>query len=61
MANLQIRDPDPVHQILKQGCIGDSRKRRRQALMALAALAQDENTQPFDPSPEDRIRQDRAR
>jgi hypothetical protein len=61
MAKLQIRDPDPVHQILQQGCVGDSRERRRQELIALAALAQDEETQPFDPSPDDLIRQDRQR
>ena len=61
MANLQIRDPDPVHQILQQDCVGDFRERRRQALMALAALAQDEEIQPFDPSPEDLTRQDRQR
>ena len=69
--------PDPLHQILQlsarrslsqqalsvlqQACGGDPRERRRQALMELAVLAQEEGIQPFDPSPEDLIRQDRGR
>jgi len=46
---------------LQQACGGDPRERRRQALMELAALAQEEGTQPFDPTPEELIRQDRER
>jgi plasmid stability protein len=46
---------------LQQACGGDPRERRRQALMELAVLAQVEGIQPFDPSPEDLIRQVRER
>jgi plasmid stability protein len=46
---------------LQQACGGDPRERRRQALIELAALAQEEGTQSFDPSPEELIRQDRER
>lgn len=46
---------------LQQACGGDPRERRRQALMELAVLAQEEGIQAFDPSPEDLIRQDRER
>jgi plasmid stability protein len=46
---------------LQQTCGGDPHERRQQALMELAVLAQEEGIQPFDPSPEDLIRQDRER
>ena len=46
---------------LQQACGGDPRERRRQALMELAALAEEAGCQRFDPSPEDLIRQDRER
>jgi len=52
-----------VHELLdmQQACGGDPREQRRQALLELAAMAQEKATQPFDPSPEDLIRQDRER
>lgn len=52
-----------VHALLdlQQACGDDPRERHRQALLELAALAQEQGTQPFDPSPEDLIRQDRER
>ena len=46
---------------LQQACGGDSRERRRQALDAFKALADRRGCEPFDPSPEELIRQDRAR
>jgi plasmid stability protein len=46
---------------LQQACGGDLRERRRQALTELAALAREEETQPFAPSPGALIRQDRER
>ncbi len=46
---------------LQQVCGGDPRERRRQALADLQAWARQENLVPFDPSPEELIRQDRSR
>jgi plasmid stability protein len=46
---------------LQQACGGDVRERRRQALSDLQALADEAATKAFQPSPEDLIRQDRAR
>ncbi|EDY38289.1 hypothetical protein CPCC7001_1168 [Cyanobium sp. PCC 7001] len=46
---------------LQQACGGDPRERRRQALADLEALAVEQAGQPFDPPPEDLIRQDRSR
>ncbi len=46
---------------LQQVCGGDPRERRRQALADLQALARQENLVPFDPSPEELIREDRSR
>ena len=46
---------------LKQACGGDGRERRRQALADLQALALAAGTPVFDPSPEELIREDRAR
>lgn len=46
---------------LQQACGGDPRERRRQALADLQALAVKDNLRPFDPSPEELIRQDRSR
>ena len=46
---------------LQQACGGDGRERRRQALADLQALALAAGTPVFDPSPEELIRQDRAR
>lgn len=46
---------------LQQACGGDPRERRRQALEALKALAEQQPTHLFEPSPEELIRQDRAR
>ena len=46
---------------LQQACSGDGRERRRQALVDLQALAIAAGTTVFDPSPEELIRQDRAR
>jgi plasmid stability protein len=46
---------------LQQACGGDPRERRRQALAALQALAQERGSRPFDPAPEELIRQDRSR
>ena len=42
-------------------CGGDGRERRRQALADLQALALATGTPVFNPSPEELIRQDRAR
>ena len=47
--------------ICKQACGGDGRERRRQALADLQALALAAGTPVFDPSPEELIREDRAR
>jgi plasmid stability protein len=46
---------------LQQTNGGDPRERRRQALADLQALAQARGRRPFDPSPEELIRQDRSR
>jgi plasmid stability protein len=46
---------------LQQACGGDPRERRRQALADLQALAEEQGRRPFDPSPEEWIRQDRSR
>ena len=46
---------------LQQACGGDPRERRRQAVAGLQALARQENLAPFDPAPEELIRQDRSR
>jgi len=46
---------------LQQACGGNPRERRRQALADLQAWATLEKLAPFDPSPEDLIRQDRDR
>ena len=46
---------------LQQACGGDHRERRRQAVADLQALARQENLAPFDPTPEELIRQDRSR
>lgn len=46
---------------LQQACGDDPHERRRQALADLQAWATQEKLAPFDPSPEDLIRQDRAR
>jgi plasmid stability protein len=46
---------------LQQACGGDGRERRRQALADLQALALAAGTPVFDPSPEELIREDRAR
>jgi plasmid stability protein len=74
MPSLQIRDcPEPLHQLLQlrarhhhrslsqQACGGDARERRRQALEALKGLSEQQPTRLFEPSPEELIRQDRAR
>jgi hypothetical protein len=45
----------------QQVCGGDGRERRRQALADLQALALAAGTPAFDPSPEELIREDRAR
>ena len=46
---------------LQQACGGDSRERRRQALVDLRNLAQEQGRRSFSPSPEELIRQDRSR
>ena len=46
---------------LQQACGGDPRERRRQAVADLQALARQEKLAPFDPPPEELIRQDRSR
>ena len=46
---------------LQQACGGDPRERRRQALADLQALADERGRHPFDPAPEELIRQDRSR
>jgi plasmid stability protein len=46
---------------LQQACGGDPRERRRQALADLQALAEEQGRRPFDPCPEEWIRQDRSR
>ena len=46
---------------LQQACGGDPRERRRQAVAGLQALTRQENLGPFDPPPEELIRQDRSR
>ena len=46
---------------LQQACGGDPRERRQHALNALQAMAQQLPPRPFDPSPEELIRQDRDR
>ncbi len=46
---------------LQQACGGDPRERRRQALADLEALAVEKAGRPFDPPPEELIRQDRSR
>ena len=46
---------------LQQACGGDPRERRRQALTELQVLAEQAGGRPFEPSPEDLIRQDRWR
>ncbi len=46
---------------LQQACGGDPRERRRQALTELQVLAKQAGGRPFEPSPEDLIRQDRSR
>ncbi len=46
---------------LQQACGGDPRERRRQALVDLQALADEQGKRPFDPSAEELIRQDRSR
>jgi len=46
---------------LQQACGGDGRERRRQAIVDLQALALAAGTPVFDPSPEELIREDRAR
>ena len=45
----------------QQACGGDGRERRRQALVDLQVLALAGGTPVFDPSPEELIREDRAR
>ena len=45
----------------EQACGGDDRERRRQALADLQVLALAACTPVFDPSPEELIREDRAR
>ncbi|MCS5698645.1 hypothetical protein NZK32_06275 [Cyanobium sp. FGCU-52] len=55
MATLQIRDlSDPLHQLLQL-------RGRRQALAELQTMAEERGGRPFDPSPEELIRQDRSR
>ena len=46
---------------LQVACGGDARERRRQALDELRALANEQGNRPFDPSPDELIRQDRSR
>lgn len=46
---------------LQQLCGGDPHERRRQALAELQSLANQQPSQRFEPSPEELIRQDRAR
>jgi len=46
---------------LQNACGGDARERRRQALVELRALAEQQGRRPFDPAPEQLIRQDRSR
>lgn len=46
---------------LQQACGGDPRERRRSALADLQAWATEEKLVPFDPSPEELIREDRSR
>jgi plasmid stability protein len=46
---------------LQQACGGDPRERRRQALADLQALAEEQGRRPFDPSPEEWIREVRSR
>ena len=46
---------------LQQACGGDSRERRRRALADLQTLVDQAATTTFQPSPEDLIREDRAR
>jgi plasmid stability protein len=62
MATLQIRDmPDPLHQLLQLRARRHHRSLSQQALADLQAWATHEKLAPFDPSPEDLIRQDRDR
>ncbi|MCS5704682.1 hypothetical protein NZK27_00610 [Synechococcus sp. FGCU-3] len=62
MATLQIRDlPDPLHQLMQQRARRHHRSLSQQALAALQALAQERGRRPFDPAPEELIRQDRSR
>jgi plasmid stability protein len=44
---------------LQQACGGDPRERRRQALADLLVMAEEPGRRPFEPSPEELIRQDR--
>lgn len=46
---------------LQQACGGDPRERRRQALLELAAMAEEAGNPRFAPSPEELIREDRER
>ena len=46
---------------LQQACGGDPREPRRQALLELAAMAEEEGNPRFAPSPEELIREDRER
>ncbi|MCS5694083.1 hypothetical protein NZK33_19185 [Cyanobium sp. FGCU-6] len=62
MAALQIRDlPDPLHQLLQLRARRQHRSLSQQALADLQVLADERGRQPFDPAPDELIRQDRSR
>ena len=62
MATLQIRDlPDPLHQQLQLRARRHHRSLSQQALVAFQALADEQGKRPFDPAPEELIRQHRSR
>jgi plasmid stability protein len=46
---------------LQQACGGDPSERRRQALADLQVMSEEQGRRPFEPSPEELIRQDRSR